>query len=322
MNTERLISLLKGHNVYIQTHNFPDPDAIASAFGLQSFLKCYGICSRICYDGTIEKLTTKRMLTNFNIEIFNKYDINDMKDTDYIVTIDAQKFNANITDFKGLEVACIDHHPTFVPCEYKYSDIRLTGACSTIIAEYFYQSNVEIDNDVAAALAYGIKMDTSEFTRGVTELDIDMFSYLYKKSNRSKLNAMYTNVMEFNDLKAYAAAIESIVVYDRVGFASIPFDCPDALIATISDFIMSLDVVRVAIVYARREDGLKISVRSEEEDINAGVLTSEALKGYGNGGGHPTMAGGFIPLETVEPLGDDLDYKIKTVFLEKLDRII
>ena len=30
--------MLKNHNVYIQTHNFPDPDAIASAFGLQQFL--------------------------------------------------------------------------------------------------------------------------------------------------------------------------------------------------------------------------------------------------------------------------------------------
>lgn len=34
-----LIVLLKGHKTYIQTHNFPDPDAIASAYGLQYFLQ-------------------------------------------------------------------------------------------------------------------------------------------------------------------------------------------------------------------------------------------------------------------------------------------
>ena len=28
-----LIELCQGHSVYIQTYNFPDPDAIATAFG-------------------------------------------------------------------------------------------------------------------------------------------------------------------------------------------------------------------------------------------------------------------------------------------------
>ena len=36
---QSLIDLCKGRRVYIQTHNFPDPDAIASAFGLQRFLE-------------------------------------------------------------------------------------------------------------------------------------------------------------------------------------------------------------------------------------------------------------------------------------------
>lgn len=35
MNPMELVEILKGHKTYIQTHNFPDPDAIASAFGLQ-----------------------------------------------------------------------------------------------------------------------------------------------------------------------------------------------------------------------------------------------------------------------------------------------
>ena len=42
MEPMKLVELLKGNVVYIQTHNFPDPDAIASAFGLQYFLKQHG----------------------------------------------------------------------------------------------------------------------------------------------------------------------------------------------------------------------------------------------------------------------------------------
>ena len=52
-----LVALCQGYPVYIQTHNFPDPDAIASAFGLQKLLGAYGVESRLCYDGKIDKLS-------------------------------------------------------------------------------------------------------------------------------------------------------------------------------------------------------------------------------------------------------------------------
>ena len=38
-----LVALFQGCPVYIQTHNFPDPDAIASAFGLQKLLAACGV---------------------------------------------------------------------------------------------------------------------------------------------------------------------------------------------------------------------------------------------------------------------------------------
>lgn len=39
----KLAALCRGKHVYIQTHNFPDPDAIASAFGLQRLLALYDV---------------------------------------------------------------------------------------------------------------------------------------------------------------------------------------------------------------------------------------------------------------------------------------
>ena len=57
-----LVELCRNHPVYIQTHNFPDPDAIASAYGLQKLLALYGIESQLCYDGRIDKLSASKML--------------------------------------------------------------------------------------------------------------------------------------------------------------------------------------------------------------------------------------------------------------------
>lgn len=315
MDWRKLIQLLKGHKVYIQTHNYPDPDAMASGFGLQVFLKQHGIESTMCYDGKIEKLNTKRMLDVFQFEINNIEDIPDMSETDYIVTIDAQKFNANITDFIGNEVACIDHHPTFVQCEYQYKDIRLVGACATLVAQYFKESNTPIDSNTATALLYGMKIDTDSWSRGVTVLDIEMFEYLFPYVDEEKMALMSKSTMELKDLRAYGAAIQNIKLYDNIGFAEIPFNCPDALVGMVSDFILDLDVVEFAVVYAKREDGLKFSVRSEWKYLNAGEITAEALKGLGTGGGHAAMAGGFMPIEMVEKLGYLYDDEIEQRFV-------
>lgn len=320
MDPMELVALLRGHKSYIQTHNYPDPDAIASAFGLQYFLLQHEVEADICYDGKIEKLSTRKMFEVFGIEILSSSDISDMTEEDYIVTVDSQKYNANLTDFIGDEVACIDHHPTYIDCKYHYKDVQITGACASIIASYYMRTDTPMTDKVAAALAYGIKMDTADFIRGVTDLDVDMFAYVYKKADLECITQMYSNVMELDDLKAYAAAIENIHVYDGVGFATIPFDCPDALIAIISDFILSLDVVRISVIYAIRKDGIKLSVRSDMREVDAGKIVHDALEGIGSGGGHHAMAGGFIPNEQMNGMHNEIKYHIESRFMNQIKK--
>ncbi|MDO4531710.1 MAG: DHHA1 domain-containing protein [Bacillota bacterium] len=317
----KLITLCKGHTVYLQTHNFPDPDAIASAFGLQRLMGEFGIKATICYAGKIDKLSAVKMLDAFGIEMY-PYDAlkEKMKETDDIICVDSQKNAGNIMDFVGDEVACIDHHPIFVETEYQYQDIRMTGACATIIAEYFKRCQLTPDRDTATALLYGLKMDTLQFSRGVTALDIEMFGFLHPLSDHEKLNRLERNNMEFTDLRAYGEAIESIALFDCVGFSYISFSCPDALIGILSDFILSLEEVEVAVVASVREDGIKLSVRSERDEVHAGKLIREALQDVGDGGGHAAMAGGLIRRDDVALLGAFPEEKIQELFLAALER--
>lgn len=318
MEWKKLVELLKNRTVYLQTHNFPDPDALASAYGMQVFLHAHGVASTICYAGKIEKNSTKRMIEEFGIDAVHIDDLSNMRQEDYIVTIDAQKYNSNITDFIGDEVACIDHHPTTIPCVYKYSDIRICGACSSIVASYFVESGTVLDTNTATTLLYGIKMDTDSFNRGVTDFDIEMFSYLHKLSDNQKIISMYNNNMGIEDLRAYGEAIRNIRIYENVGFAKISFDCPDALIAMISDFILGLDVVELSVIYAIRNGGYKFSVRNETEIYHAGIVTQRALKDLGGGGGHFSMAGGVITPENVKLLGNNHEYEIQKRFLDAI----
>ena len=152
----------------------------------------------------------------------------------------------------------------------------------------------------------------------MTAEDIIAFGMLNPLIDVVKMGKLEMNNLEFTDLKAYGAAIENIKVFDYFGFTHIPFSCPDAMIAIVADFILSLIEIEVAVIYCDRPDGLKFSVRSERDDINAGDLVAKALEGIGGGGGHATMAGGRIPAANIPMLGEYRDDVLTERFIKAI----
>ena len=65
---DELINILNGESVYVQTHNYPDQDALASAYGLKYLLEAKGIKATICYKGQIDKLNTIAMMEDLAID--------------------------------------------------------------------------------------------------------------------------------------------------------------------------------------------------------------------------------------------------------------
>lgn len=320
-NFKTLLSALNknGSALYIQTHNFPDPDAIASAFGLQKLLQSRGVASCICYSGRIDRYNTNKMIDSLGIELINTKELAPVDGTEEFILVDCQKGNPNIHSICGNEVICIDHHPVSSESPYLFEDIRPeAGSCSSIIAEYFMRNDIPIDTPAATALLYGIKIDTANLTRGVSRLDLDMFYSLYQLCDRDILSHLEQNNLQFDDLEAYTNAINSIRVIGDVSFANTGTNCPEALIATISDFMLALAEVQFSIVYSVQEEGIRLSVRSEYLKYDAGKVCSYALHGIGDGGGHPTMAAGFVPFTGITRDDRLLIPMIQIRFLEEL----
>ncbi len=300
-NFKSVLQNIRKDHVYIQTHNFPDPDAIASAYGLSVLLGRLGVTSSICYKGKIERYSTNRLIESLGIDMTNLSECS-MDSEDEVILVDAQKGNSNIIDSVGDEIICIDHHPSFSDsyAEYRYMDVRPeVGACSTIIAQYFFDNNIQMDKKVATALIYGIKSDTQGLSRGVSQLDLDVYQILFRICDKSVLKSLEHCSLKFEDLKAYASAINSIKVYDNVSFANTGRDCPDALIASISDFMLELAEVDFSVAYSQKPEGMKFSIRSIGK-LDAGAIAADALKDIGGGGGHAHMAGGYVPFDAKE----------------------
>lgn len=299
--------------VFIQTHDFPDPDAIGSACGMQRILHHFGIDAQICYRGSIHNDATLHILKEYDISLLDASHLGNMTLADKILLVDGQKLNANMTDLPGDEVACIDHHPDNEKVTLAYEDIRPCGACASIVAEYFRLLDVPLDQKTATLLLFGLQMDTGNLQRGVTSLDIAAFSQLFPLADGNMLQKLAGRTMREKDLRAFGTAIETVTVAGSLGTAFIPFACDDYLIAQIADFILSLAEVDTAIVYSLRDTGLKFSARTLLPEIHCGNLLQKCLEAEGgSGGGHPHMAGGFIPREKIPSLyGESQSWEAK-----------
>ena len=300
---EELLRIARGHTVCIQTHDYPDPDALACAYALQELLRRYGIVAEIGHFGTVDKVNIRMMMDIFEIRTMTAGQMAALPEDAVVINVDVQKNNSNLTDMRGEELVCIDHHPWVTKEQYAVVIHKLVGSCATIVTQLFTELGEEIPQT------------------GVTDDDLAAFSMLHRIANHDIIRQLDNNSLQLSDLRAYGAAIQNIAVYDGIGFVHIPFDCPDGLIASVSNFILELDAVKLAVVYADRNGGLKFSVRSEVSSINAGQLVNLALRGVGNGGGHATMAGGLLYRERISELGSDMDTAIHKRFGEALEMV-
>jgi nanoRNase/pAp phosphatase (c-di-AMP/oligoRNAs hydrolase) len=297
-----LVDILKDapDEVFIQPHNVPDPDAIAASLGMYYLLSQRGIKKlAIVYDQEIEKANSLKMLELFNVPIIQAKDAATLGTEDWAVLIDAQKGNANITDLPTDEVAVIDHHEYCGDMGYRFTDIRPeVGSCSAIITDWFYENNIEPPRIIATALLYGILMDTDNLTRGVSNLDIDMFYRLYNLADIHMIVELKGNEISVDDLVLYADAFKSVEIYDELAFLRLK-NVNDSLLGAAGDIVTSVSGVNIVIAYAVRTTGIKLSVRSINHKIKANEMVKFIVEECGVGGGHDNMAGGFIPKENL-----------------------
>lgn len=282
------------NNLFIQTHDFPDHDAVASAFGLQCLLRHFGIESTLVYEGVIERDSLRKMIRDLQITIKHLSDI-EMREGHPIVIVDGCKGNKNVTDMIGDEICNIDHHLVTSPADVPLSDIRShLGACSTLILEYYHTLDVKPEQAVATALMVGLNMDTALLTRNVSEQDVEAYAYLYGIADISLVNSILRNYVQVKDMAFFRGALDSIEVFGKAGYCYFPQGCNQNLLGILGDFFMSFQEIDIVVLLANNSDRINFSVRSEAEPVNAAHLVRNLLEDIGFGGGHADMAGGMI----------------------------
>ncbi len=293
---EELLKVLKksNKNLFIQTHDFPDPDAIASAFGLQTFLKLEKIETKIVFCGEIQRDALKTMIIKLGIEIFHYNEI-EITTEDQIIIVDGCKWSKNVTDLPGFEIAVIDHHLVEHPEDVPFVEIKdQIGSCSTIITGYYIKNGLEVPKESATALMVGISRDTDLLTRKVTEDDIEAYHYLYKFADNILVNSILRNNIELSDFKFFSESIKNLKIEKSLAWCFYKDGCDNNLMGILGDFILSAHEINFSILFAKNRDAISISIRNENEKWNAAEIVRIITHSIGAGGGHKQMAGGVI----------------------------
>lgn len=291
----KLHDLLQYNNIYIQCHDNPDADALASAFGLYTYFKSKNINTYIVYGGRnqITKPNLQLMISTLHIPVNYLPEKSDKFDG-LLLTVDCQYGQGNVTPLSADYTASIDHHQPYT--NIPLQEIRsYLGSCSTLIWRLLSDEGYDVNSNkpLATALYYGLMTDTSNFVESLHPLDRDMQDSLIYDKNL--ITRFVNSNISIKELEIAGIALIRHIYNDDHRFAVVHSEsCDPNILGLISDLVVQVDKIDSCVVYNNAEGGFKLSVRSCIKEVKANELVEYLTDKIGSGGGHTDKAGGFI----------------------------
>jgi len=281
--------MLEFESIVIQCHNYPDADALASAFALYSYLREHGKAARIIYSGQAE-ITKPNLLKMIGLLAIPVEYVAEMPYSQALVMVDCQYGEGNVTKFDAGKIFQIDHH---VDKNNGYSGIVRSNlaSCSTLVWDLLAKEGFSFDDriGVSTALYYGLYTDSSGFEEVAHPLDRDLRDKLIY--DRSIFNALRFNNLTIEELNIAGMALTKYRIDRENKFAIFRAGaCDQNILGFISDLALQVDGVDVCVVYNTLPNGHRLSVRSCTRE----VMANDIAGFLAGGGGHRQKAGGFI----------------------------
>ncbi len=290
----RLSDLLQFNDIVVQCHNNPDADAIASGFGVYTYLKNNDKNVHLVYGGPnkIQKSNLCLMVETLKIPIEH---VESLNNPELLITVDCQYGEGNVQKFEAQNIAVIDHHQISGELPELQVVRSNIGACSTIVWDMLRAEGMDVsaDRKLATSLYYGLLSDTNNFTEVSHPLDKDL------RDETIFDKALVTRFRNTNlSLRELVIAGKALIDYqynDEYRFSVVQAEpCDPNILGMISDLVLEVDVVDTCVVYSILPSGIKLSVRSCIKEVKASELVQVITEGIGSGGGHLIKAGGFI----------------------------
>jgi nanoRNase/pAp phosphatase (c-di-AMP/oligoRNAs hydrolase) len=316
----------RGERHAIVLHNYPDPDAIASALAHQRLSAAYGIDTDILYAGAISHPQNLALVKLLGIELRRYDEAVDLSQYAGAVFVDTQgnssaEIAAALSKAGVPVVAVVDHHAAQDHLKAEFKDIRRVGATATIYADYLGQGLIALDrarpedSAVATALMHGLFTDTGGFIHAGAE-DFQAASFLSQFRDADVLGQIMRQARSKQTMALIHRALGQRMIVESYSIAGVGYvraEDRDA-IPQAADFLLTEENVHTAIVYGivtgeEREDVLVGSMRTAKVTVDPDSFIKDVLgrnaEGRYSGGGKLTAGGFEVPLGFLSGGPDD-----------------
>ena len=324
-STQRLHSLLEkyqGTRQIVVIQDFPDPDALSSAWAYLLIAENYRISCDIVYGGTLshqENIVLVK-LTNLPAQRYTPEELAKKDFSEYYgcVLIDSQGTNSKLYSVVQKAniplLAVIDHHSKQEELTAEFIDLRpQTRATATILTQYIQEGLLNFDRNnnqhvqCATALMHGLRSDTNCLMQAQEE-DFLAAAYLSRFYDSQLLNAVLSSARSRRVMDVIERALRNRMTknnFSLSGVGYLRYDDRDA-IPQAADFLIAEENIHTALVYGIVQDeerDLEVivgSLRTTKITLDPDEFIKEAFGKDGTGkffGGGRNMAGGFeIPI--------------------------
>ncbi len=324
----------KGTRQLILLQDFPDPDALSSAWAYKLIAEQYDIQCEMIYAGALshqENIALVKLtglpLQRWTLETAKTKDLSVFKGC---VFIDNQGTTCQLTEFilgAGIPIAAvIDHHNLQREMNAEFTDLRpQIRATATIFAEYLQAGMLTLDGSVslhikcATALMHGLRSDTNAL-RQAQEEDFLAAAYLSRFYDPQLLNAVLQSSRSKWVMDAIERSLKHRTVQNNFSIAGIGYlryDDRDS-IPQAADFLVTEENVHTAVVYAivhDKDEEIEVvigSLRTNKLTLDPDEFIKEAFGQDAQGrffGGGRSQAGGFeIPVGFLSGGNENSDY--------------
>lgn len=324
----------RGQRQLIVIQDFPDPDALSSAWAYQLIAQQYQIKCDIVYAGTLSHQENIALVKLTNLPA-KRWSIQTVKVEDLsayqgCVLVDHQGTTSQLMPLvkqSGLPITVlIDHHSVQGDLQAEFTDLRpQTRATATILTQYLQSGLLRLDANVsehvkcATALMHGLRSDTNRLMQAQEE-DFLAAGYLSRFYDSQLLNAVLQTARSRRVMDVIERSLKNRFVQNNFSIAGVGYlryDDRDA-IPQAADFLVTEENVHTAVVYGivhDEDEELEViigSLRTNKLTLDPDEFIKEAFGQDQTGrffGGGRMMAGGFeIPIGFLSSFNSNPEY--------------
>lgn len=287
-------------------HDFPDPDAIATAAALHLLLlKWYGVPSQIAFTGGVARAENRELLRRLKFSWRQMSDLRPQAPVPCIL-VDTAPWSRNVTiPAWATPIAVFDHHQHRIPARWKniYMDIRPgAGATVTIGYEYLKPAGVHIPRWLAAIMAYAIATETLDLSREADRVDLCAYVDLVGRADHRVIGKIrhaplprvyYTQLQE---------ALTNARRLGNLAWTHLRQTEHPEILAEIADLLLRMEGTKWTFCTANLNGRLLVSLRSNGRTARCSQVLRSAVGDGGAAGGHHRMAAGFLDMKGLDEI--------------------